>query len=188
MARKGRPPGAAPPAGAALLQRAGPRNYSLRAAKAGRFRRLSRGPGYLCGVMTAATLPVLFANPAGQLAADPAGFMRMSWSAGPRTLADTQALLTQLAQALRQRGWGKVLADQTLMPSFSPTEQQWVAQEWLPAAVQHSGYRYGAIVVSSNTYARLATAFITTSVGRLPLRYRSFDSAAQASAWLATVA
>ena len=137
--------------------------------------------------MTVATLPVLFTNPAGQLAADPAGFMRLSWSAGPRTLADTQALLTQLALALRQRGWGKVLADQTHMPPFSPTEQQWVAQEWLPAAV-HSGYRYGAIVVSGDTYARLATAYITTNVGGLPLRYRSFDSAAQATAWLATVA
>lgn len=137
--------------------------------------------------MTAATLPVLFENPAGQLAADPAGFMRMTWMAGPRTLADTQALLTQLAQALRQRGWGKVLANQTHMPSFSPAEQQWIAQEWLPVAV-HSGYRHGAIVVSTNTYARLATAFITTSVGGLPLRYRSFDSAAQATAWLATVA
>jgi hypothetical protein len=138
--------------------------------------------------MTAATLPVLFENPAGQLAADPAGFMRMTWLAGPRTLADTQALLTQLAQALRQRGWGKVLADQTHMPSFSPAEQQWIAQEWLPAAVQHSGYRHGAIVVSTNTYARLATAFITTNVGGLPLRYRSFDDAAPATAWLVAVA
>jgi hypothetical protein len=138
--------------------------------------------------MAAATLPVFFQNPAGQLAADPAGFVRMSWLAGPRTLADTQALLTQMAQALRQRSWGKVLADQTLMPSFSPAEQQWISQEWLPRAVHECGYRYGAIVVSTDTYARLATAFITTSVGGLPLRYRSFDSAAQATAWLAQLA
>jgi hypothetical protein len=138
--------------------------------------------------MAAATLPVLFQNPAGQLAADPAGFVRMSWLAGPRTLADTQALLAQLAQALRQRRWGKVLADQTRMPSFSPAEQQWISQEWLAQAVHECGYRYGAIVVSTDTYARLATAFITTNVGGLPLRYRSFDSAAQATAWLAQLA
>jgi hypothetical protein len=137
--------------------------------------------------MKAAPTP-FFANPAGQLAADPAGFVRMSWLAGPRTLADTQALLTQMAQALRQLSWGKVLADQTLMPSFSPAEQQWISQEWLPQAVHECGYRYGAIVVSTDTYARLATAFITTSVGGLPLRYRSFDSAAQATAWLAQLA
>jgi hypothetical protein len=92
-----------------------------------------------------------------------------------------------MARALQQRGWGKVLANQTLMPPFSPAEQQWI-QEWLPQAVRESGYRYGAIVVSTDTYARLATAFITTNVGGLPLRYRSFDDAAQAIAWLLRVA
>jgi hypothetical protein len=130
------------------------------------------------------TLPVLFTNAAGRLAADPAGFLRMSWSAGPRALADTQGLLTRMAEALRQYGWGKVLADQLLMPSFSPAEQQWISQEWLEFAVHACGYRYGAIVVSSDTYARLATAFITTNVGGLPLRYRSFDEVAQAADWL----
>lgn len=133
-----------------------------------------------------ATLPVLFKNPAGQLAADPAGFLRMDWSGAARALADTQGLLTHMAQALQQRGWGKVLANQMLMQSFSPAEQQWI-QEWLPRAVHEGGYRYGAIVVSTDTYARLATAYITTNVGGLPLRYRSFDDAAQAAAWLLRV-
>lgn len=134
--------------------------------------------------MATATLSAFFKNPAGELAADPAGFLRMSWSAGPRALADTQALLTQLAHGLRQRGWGRVLADQKQMPPFSPAEQQWISQEWLAFAVRECGYRYGAIVVSSDTYARLATAFITTNVGGLPLRYRSFDDAAPATDWL----
>lgn len=138
--------------------------------------------------MAVASLSVLFKNPAGQLAADPVGFVRMTWSAAPRTLADTQELLTELTQALRQRNWGKVLANQTVMPSFSPAEQLWIAQQWLPPAVQVHGYRYGAIVVSTNTYARLATAFITTNVQGLPLRYRSFDDEAHAAAWLLKVA
>jgi hypothetical protein len=135
----------------------------------------------------AAVLPILFKNSAGQLTADPAGFLRMDWSGAGRSLTDTQGLLTHMAQALQQHGWSKVLANQTLMSSFSPAEQEWITQEWLPLAVQ-SGYRYGAIVVSTNTYARLATAFITTNVGGLPLRYRSFDDAAQAIAWLLQVA
>ena len=112
----------------------------------------------------------------------------MNWAAGPRTLADTQGLLTQMALALQQRGWGKVLADQTLMPSFSPAEQEWITAEWLTFAVRECGYLYGAIVVSTDTYARLATAFITTNVQGLPLRYRSFDDAEQAAAWLLKVA
>jgi hypothetical protein len=135
----------------------------------------------------AAVLPILFKNPAGQLTADPAGFLRMDWSSAGRTLADTQGLLMHMAQALQQHGWSKVLANQTLMPSFSPAEQQWISQEWLSHAAL-SGYRHGAIVVSTDTYARLATAFITTNVGGLPLRYRSFDDEAQAIAWLLQVA
>lgn len=132
----------------------------------------------------AVSAPLLFENPAGRLLAYPAGFIGMYWAAAPRALADTQALLNALAQALRQRGWGKVLAYQVNMQPFSSVEQQWISQEWLQPAVQESGYRYGAIVVSTNTYTRLATAFITTNVGGLPLRYRSFDSEDAAVAWL----
>ena len=132
----------------------------------------------------AVSAPLLFENPAGRLLADPAGFIGMYWASTPRTLADTQGLLGALARALHQRGWGKVLAYQVDMQPFSPAEQQWISQEWLQPAVQESGYRYGAIVVSTNTYTRLATAFITTNVGGLPLRYRSFDDEAAAVTWL----
>ena len=127
---------------------------------------------------------LLYTNAAGQLFADPSGFLRTYWAAAPRTLADTQALFTNIAQALQARGWGRVLVNQIGMRPFLPAEQQWVAQEWLPLAVQQSGYRYGAVVVSTDTYTRLATAYITTSVGGLPLRYRSFDAEAEAVAWL----
>ena len=130
---------------------------------------------------------LIFSNTAGRLLADPANFLRAHWSDQPRTLADTQALFTNMTQALLRRGWSRILVNQVTMPSFSPAEQQWISQEWLPHAVQ-SGYRYGAIVVSTDTYARLATAFITTNVGGLPLRYRSFDEEAQAIAWLLRVA
>ena len=135
--------------------------------------------------MAIATLLVLFKNLAGQLTADPAGFLRLSWTAAPRNLSDTQSLFAQVALALQQRSWAKVLINQTEMLPFSPAEQQWIAQEWLPQAVQAGGYRYGAIVVSADTYARLATAYITTNVQGLPMRYRSFDQEAEAATWLA---
>ena len=131
-----------------------------------------------------ADLPVLFTNSAGRLLADPAGFLRTCWAAEPRTLADTQALFSMMGEALWQRNWCKILVNQVAMQPFSPAEQQWVAQEWLPQAVVHDGYRYGAVVVSADLYARLATAFITTSVAGLPLRYRSFDQEDEAEAWL----
>jgi len=88
------------------------------------------------------------------------------------------------AQALRQRGWGRILINQVQMPPFSPEEQLWISQEWLPAAVRESGYRFGAVVVAANVLTRLATAFVTTGFADLPLRYRSFDAEPEAIAWL----
>lgn len=132
---------------------------------------------------TAPSHTLLFENTAGQLLADSAGFLRMRWSASPRTLAATQAYLGHVRDSLRAHGWSRVLTNQTDMPAFSPTEQAWVTQEWLPEAVA-AGYRTGAIVVASNIFSRLATSFVTTNVQGLPLRYRSFDDEATAVAWL----
>ena len=131
-----------------------------------------------------AELTPLFANTAGQLTAEPTGFLRVHWFAQPRTLADTQALFTNMARLLKQRGWSRILVNQVAMRPFSPAEQQWVSQEWLPQAVREAGYRTGAVVVSTDTYTRLATAYITTNVSGLPLRYRSFDTETEAVAWL----
>ncbi|TVT41188.1 hypothetical protein FNT36_06925 [Hymenobacter setariae] len=127
---------------------------------------------------------LLFANTAGQLAADPARFLRAHWTAQPRTLADTQALFTNMALLLQKRGWSRILVNQVAMKPFSPAEQQWITQIWLPQAVREAGYRAGAVVLSTDTYTRLATAYITTNVSGLPLRYRSFDTEADAVAWL----
>ena len=131
-----------------------------------------------------AEVTLLFSNAAGQLLADPSDFLRAHWTAQPRNLADTQALFTNMALALQQYGWRRILINQVAMRPFSAAEQQWVSQEWLPEAVREGGYRAGALVVSTDTYARLATAYITTSVGGLPLRYRSFDTEAEAVTWL----
>ena len=125
---------------------------------------------------------VFFENLAGQVLVQPAGYLCSCWSAHPRTLADTQALLRQLSRGLRQRGWSKVLSNQLAMPPFSAAEQAWIAQEWLPPAVREAGYRTGAILLATNLYARLATAFVTTNVQGLPMHYRSFDQEAEAVA------
>lgn len=127
---------------------------------------------------------LLFENAAGRVLADPSGFVRLVWSANPRQLADTQALLRAVGQHLRQRGWSRVLADQTCLPPFSPDEQRWISQEWLPGEARASGYRHGAILVSGNVLSRLATAYITSVQQESGLRYRSFDDEATAVAWL----
>jgi hypothetical protein len=134
--------------------------------------------------MAYSTLPILFDNAAGWLQADPAGFLRVNWGPGPRTLTDTGALFAAITRALLQYRYSKVLVNQVHMQPFTTQEQLWVAQEWLPHAVQEGGYRFGAVVVSSNEFTRLATAFITISVQGLPIVYRSFDSEEAAVNWI----
>ncbi|GAB3634789.1 hypothetical protein GCM10027422_03790 [Hymenobacter arcticus] len=132
----------------------------------------------------ASSLLVLLRNAAGQVLADPAGFLRLNWGNQPRPFAQTQAMFTTAAQALEERGWSRILINQVSMIPFNSKEQDWISAEWLPAAVQQSGYRFGAIVVASNVLTRLATSYITTSVLALPVRYRSFDSETAAVNWL----
>ena len=127
---------------------------------------------------------VLLKNAAGQVIVDPAGFLRLHWSDQPRTFAETCAMFTTAAGALARYEWGRILINQVNMRPFSPQEQEWISQQWLPAAVRTSGYRFGAVVVATNVLTRLATAYVTTSFADLPLRYRSFDAEQESIAWL----
>lgn len=133
--------------------------------------------------MTAGPPAVLFTNPAGQLLADPAGFLRVAWGSQPRSSQATKALFEQILLQLRRQQWSRALINQVGMQPFTPADQQWIAYDWLPRAVQ-GGYRHGALVVSADVLVRLATAYITTHVQGLPLTYRSFDSDADAVRWL----
>lgn len=135
--------------------------------------------------MSSAAPLLLFENTAGQLLADPAGFLRTNWDSKPRTLADTRDLFNNMQRELLRHRWSRILINQIGMLPFTTAEQQWVAHEWLPQAVQAGGYRHGAVVVSPDVLVRLATAYVTTHVQGLPLVYRSFDSDAEAVHWLA---
>ncbi|WP_210521524.1 hypothetical protein [Hymenobacter terricola] len=126
---------------------------------------------------------LLFENTAGQLLADPAGFLRADWGPRSRTPADTRALLHGILRELQRRGWGRVLVNQVEMLPFSGPEQRWIAQEWLPQAVA-SGYRHGAVVISPNVLVRLSSAFVASHAQGLPLVYRSFENEDLALRWL----
>lgn len=130
------------------------------------------------------TSNLFFENAAGRVLVDPAGFVRSYWGPQPRTLADTQALLRHLTQAMQRHGLPKVVSNQQEMQPFTAPEQEWVTEHWLPQAVHEAGYRACAVVLATNLYARLAMAYVTTNVKGLPMRYRSFDNEAEAQAWL----
>jgi hypothetical protein len=135
--------------------------------------------------MTSAASPTIyFENAAARLLEDPAGFLWIVWNSAERTFADLRELFGRVQLALEEHHWGRILIDQRLMQPFSPEEQIWITQEWLPRAVSKGGYRFGAVLISPDVMVRLATAYITTHVQGIPLQYRSFETPEAAMQWL----
>lgn len=134
--------------------------------------------------MNLLTRSLYFENNAGRIWEEPEGYLRLEYRPGPRELVQFRALLTHVAQALQRRRWDKVLVDQRLMSPYSSTEQAWMSGEWLPQAVQQHGYRYGAVLVAHDVFARLAMNQLAMASRGLPHTYCMFEHEAEAVAWL----
>ena len=134
--------------------------------------------------MPPATRSLYFENSSGRVWEEAAGYLRLEYLPGPRTADQFRALLTHTAQALGRHHWSKILVDQRQMAPYSPVEQDWMTNEWLPRAVNEYGYRHGAVLVAHDVFARLAmNQFMMASRG-LPHVYRTFEAEPEALAWL----
>ncbi|MBC6605463.1 hypothetical protein H8B13_01390 [Hymenobacter sp. BT188] len=127
---------------------------------------------------------IYYENPVGRAVDDPMGFARLTYQAGLRPEDGFKALLGQVTKLLAQREDGCLLIDQRLMAPFTPEEQQHVIQQWLPRTVKECGYRYGAVLVAQDVFARLATATVIAAVRDLSITYQYFEQEAEAITWL----
>ncbi len=125
-----------------------------------------------------------FENGSGRIWEEPDHYLRLEYRSGPRELVQFRALLTHMGQALARRKWDKALIDQRAMAPLSPSEQAWMATEWLPRAVTEGGYRYGAVLVAHDVFARLAMNELVLSTRDLPHTYRTFEAEETALDWL----
>ncbi|KAA9338331.1 hypothetical protein F0P96_05715 [Hymenobacter busanensis] len=125
-----------------------------------------------------------FDNAAGRVAEHPGGFAVVKWKPGSRQLADFQAVLTHLDQLLRLRTWSKLLADQRDMAPFTADETAWVTDVWLPKAVGEGPYRYAAILLPTDVFARLASKSVLSTSHSQFVAYQFCDDEATAAAWL----
>jgi hypothetical protein len=125
-----------------------------------------------------------FENAIGRIWEEPDGFLRLEYRSGPREALQFRALLTHVAQALSRRHWSKVLVDQREMAPFNTSEQEWMTNEWLPRAVTDHGYRYGAVLVANNVFARLAMNHVVMATRDLTHTYRTFETEEEAATWL----
>ena len=134
--------------------------------------------------MLQATRSLYSENSIGRIWEEPEGYLRLEYKSNPREEAQFRPLLTHTAQVLSRHHWPNMLVDQRQMSPFTPAEQTWMAGEWLPKAVHEHGYRYGAVLVAHNVFARLAMTQLVLSARDLPHTYRTFEDEAEAVAWL----
>lgn len=135
-------------------------------------------------VMAAASRTIYFKNSIGCIWEEPQAYLRLDYYPGPREEAQFRSMLTHLRQAMQRRGWSHVLINQQQMSPFTPAEESWMNNEWLPKAVQENGYRYGAVVVAHDVFARLAMNSLLTTSRKLGHLYRNFEGENEAVNWL----
>jgi hypothetical protein len=125
-----------------------------------------------------------FENTAGAVAEHPEGFAVVKWKPGVRELADFKAVLNQLDRLLRLRNWSKLLADQQDLTPFTATESAWVKDEWLLQAVGNGPYRFAAIILPTDVFARLASKSVLSASHSKFVAYQFCADEAEATAWL----
>ena len=59
-----------------------------------------------------------------------------------------------------------------------------MSTEWLPQAVSESSYRFGAVLVAQNGFARLTRTQLVKATRELTHSYRTFEIEETAVAWL----
>ncbi|MGI4886607.1 MAG: hypothetical protein ACRYFR_16760 [Janthinobacterium lividum] len=131
-----------------------------------------------------ASRSIYFENAAGRVWEEPLNYLRLDYHAAPREEVAFRALLTHLLQALVRRGWGKLLIDQRKMAPYSDAERAWLVDEWLPRAIREGGYRYGAVVLSENPFARVSMTRLAMASRELGNTYKTFGSEDEALDWL----
>ncbi|MBX0290835.1 hypothetical protein K3G63_10320 [Hymenobacter sp. HSC-4F20] len=128
--------------------------------------------------------PVYFENAAARICESPEGFAVVKWHKGIRKPEDFRAVLSQLDRLFRLRQWSKLLADQRDLTAFTEAERTWVLEEWLPRAVGEGPYRYAAVLLPLDVFARLASKSVTAESHKKRLTYQFCETEAEAVKWL----
>jgi len=136
-----------------------------------------------------ATATIFFRSPAGLvLEHTRAGYAELRYLPSKRQPGELAALLTQLGRLLLDRGWHKFLSDNRQMTPYAPDEKQWFINQWLTSQTLHPSPLTGVIVLPENVVARLSFLEMSMRASEASLRYRTFQQADEALAYLTALA
>jgi hypothetical protein len=126
---------------------------------------------------------LVFENAAGKLFYQPAGYVRLAWSAERQPLATIQASYEQMLLLLQSTGVRRVLSDHGQRSPLPIAAQEWLTTNWIPRAISLANTRHCAIVEGADPMHRLSTQSVVSN-SPVDFQYRRFDSFEAADAWL----
>ena len=124
-----------------------------------------------------------FENQAGRLYYQPAGYVRLAWTAGRLPLPVIQEFYEQVLSLLLRTNVRRVLSEHGQREPLSQAAQQWITEDWIPRAMQQANTHHCAIVEGANPVHRLSTQSVVSSAPE-DFQFRRFDTFAPADAWL----
>jgi hypothetical protein len=132
---------------------------------------------------------IFFRSPAGLVLEHArTGYAELRYLPSKRQPGDLAALLTHLGRLLLARGWHKFLSDNRLMTPYSADEKQWFVSQWLSGVVPHPNPLTGVIILPEDVVARLSFLEMSMRASEASLRYRTFQQADEALAYLNSLA
>lgn len=126
---------------------------------------------------------LVFENQAGKLYYQPAGYVRLTWSAGRLQLEVIQAFYEQVLSLLQRTNARRILSEHGQRAPLLPAAQQWLTTDWLPRAMHLARTHHCAIVEGADPIHRLSTQSIVSSAPT-DFQFRRFDAYEAAEAWL----
>ncbi len=125
-----------------------------------------------------------FENALATVSEHPDDYVVFTYRAGEHNLTDLQQALTYTGNLLYQREWHRVLLDQRLMTTLTPTERAVIAAYWLEQT-QPDGYGICvASILAQDVFARLSATQLRAEMQEANVAYNLFADELSASAWL----
>ncbi|PJJ54875.1 SpoIIAA family protein [Hymenobacter chitinivorans] len=126
---------------------------------------------------------IYFHNALCTISYDSQGYILLVWANVACQEQELQAIYEHTLQALKHHRTGKLLTDHRLRQPLPLSAQHWIAQQWIPRAMQEAGYSHCAIVENQTPLGRLAARAVGDALTQ-PLDFRYFNTLEAASAWL----
>lgn len=134
----------------------------------------------------AATSPTLYFNNAlGRVYLYAPDYVRIDWQTAPMTRVDLRAVYEHTLHLLNRSGIRKVLSDHRLMPPYTPEDREWLLHDWVPRAIEQTGYSHCAVVQAQDVFNHQTTQQLAAEVSqRTTLVVEYFDQLDPALTWL----